>query len=168
MAIAVSRQPVGLDIEEIRPAVAVAEVASTFFSTGEQAALAACPERLRIQAFYRCWVSKEAYVKACGLGLSLPLDQFDVAVDPKAPAGLLRPPTAVPGGEAWSLHAVDALPGYAMALAATTPLRTIQILGRQDDAEIGARWDGLPMRRPATRGAEMLGRTHILPIGVQP
>lgn len=166
-AVAVARAPVGLDLEQVRGGIRVDEVAASFFSVTEQRSLAAVPPPRGLAAFYRCWVSKEAYVKACGLGLSLPLDQFDVAVDPDGPAALLRPPE-VPGGDGFSLHAVDAIPGYAMALAARTPPRRLTIFRGQDDAENGAANEGVPTAMLAARGAEMLGRTHISPIGVQP
>ncbi len=38
----------------------------------------------RTAAFYRCWVRKEAYAKAIGLGLRLPFDGFEVGVGPSS------------------------------------------------------------------------------------
>lgn len=86
--IAVARDcQVGVDLEVIDPQLDIAGLASRFFSDLEQQALLACPEPLQRAAFYRIWNTKEAYLKALGVGMSLPLGSFSVAADPEsAPA----------------------------------------------------------------------------------
>ena len=64
---------VGVDVERIRPDVTYEQLARRFFSPREVAALLALPENLRRKAFFTCWTCKEAYVKARGEGLSIPL-----------------------------------------------------------------------------------------------
>lgn len=76
---------VGVDLEVPRPGDDDEPVARSFFCAAESAALAACPERGRHAAFLRCWTRKEAYVKALGDGLQMPLDAFEVSLD-SAPA----------------------------------------------------------------------------------
>ncbi len=67
---------VGIDIECARASLDVADLASSVFSPGELVfLLAQQPSRLA-ETFYRFWTLKEAYIKARGMGLSLPLDQF--------------------------------------------------------------------------------------------
>jgi len=73
----------GVDIEH-RRAVEHADLAQRFFAPDEVAALAALPAERQADGFFACWSRKEAYSKAKGLGLSLPLDSFAVSVDTEA------------------------------------------------------------------------------------
>ena len=75
------QRDVGVDIEQIRRDVEVEAIARRFFSAYEQAQLAAMPAEKKVDAFFRCWTRKEAYIKATGDGLSLPLSQFDVSLE---------------------------------------------------------------------------------------
>jgi 4'-phosphopantetheinyl transferase len=110
---------VGIDVECVRSNLEVEQIAGRFFSRQEIATLHALPAALRRYAFFLCWTRKEAYIKARGEGLSLPLDQFDVSLVPGEPAALLR--TRPDSDEAlrWSLKDLTPVPpGYAAALAA--------------------------------------------------
>src|SRR5262245_39260742 len=67
---------VGVDVEWIRHDLDVEAIAERYFSARENAALATLAADARRDAFYACWTRKEAYIKAVGDGLALPLDQF--------------------------------------------------------------------------------------------
>ena len=108
---------VGIDLERIRFDVAVAEIAERFFSRREVAMLRALPTEVQRQAFFRCWTRKEAYIKARGEGLSLPLDQFDVSLAPGEPAAVLGTQRDPSEASRWSLQELTPAPGYVAALA---------------------------------------------------
>lgn len=108
---------IGVDIEYLRPDLADQDVAEQFFSPREVQALRALPSAVQQQAFFNCWTRKEAYIKARGKGLSLALDQFDVAVHPDQPAALLAVEGDAHAAQRWSLHDLQPGAGYAGALA---------------------------------------------------
>lgn len=69
---------VGVDVERIRKNLDPLALGIRFFSPQESEWLQAQPPDQRFDAFFACWTAKEAYVKACGAGLSAPLDGFGV------------------------------------------------------------------------------------------
>ncbi len=107
----------GVDVERIRPAVAQETIAEHFFSPREVAALRALPLPLQATAFFACWSRKEAYIKAKGDGLALPLDQFDVSLAPGEPAALLRTAWDPQEAARWALQDLAPAPDYRAAVA---------------------------------------------------
>jgi 4'-phosphopantetheinyl transferase len=107
---------IGVDVERVRFDFDLDSITERFFSVAEQQTFMAIPASDKPKAFFNCWTRKEAFLKAKGGGLSLPLDQFDVSLLPGQPARLLatRPDT----GEAhrWSLMAPDVGAEYAVAI----------------------------------------------------
>lgn len=113
-AVSLGRE-VGVDVEHLHPMDDAEQIAERFFSAAENAAFRALPAEAREEAFFLCWTRKEAYIKAIGEGLSLPLHEFDVSLAPGEPARLLG---AVDRAQAarWTLCGLDPGPGYAGAL----------------------------------------------------
>ena len=104
---ALSTSEVGVDLEVIRPIPETDALVERHFSMSERGAFASIAPDLKLRAFYNCWTRKEAYVKACGDGLLIPLDQFDVSLDPSSPARLLSA-RGVSGDQLeWALHSFD-------------------------------------------------------------
>jgi 4'-phosphopantetheinyl transferase len=107
---------IGVDVEQIRRDFDVESIAHRFFSASEQKYLAGLPESEKVEAFFRCWTRKEAYIKATGEGLSLPLSQFDVSLAALETNALLatRPDSAE--AEQWMIREVSGGAGYSAAL----------------------------------------------------
>lgn len=114
----------GIDIERNREDFPCMQLAQRFFSSAENRALAHLPASRHADGFFQAWVSKEACVKAWGMGLSLPLDSFDVEADPtRAPALLARRANVAP---LW-LRDIEGPTGHALALASDRPLERIDV-----------------------------------------
>jgi 4'-phosphopantetheinyl transferase len=90
---------------------------SSMFAEHERARLRQLSGRALDLAGYRCWTRKEAFVKARGEGLSLPLPLFEVSVEADEPARLLRIAPEIDDGLQWTLTDIDAPPGYVAVLA---------------------------------------------------
>ncbi len=114
-AIALGRD-VGVDVERLRSLPDLARIARRFFSAWEADTLLQLPAAERERAFFTCWTRKEAYVKALGGGLAVPLDAFDVAFAPDEPPRLLRSTVDARGPACWSLVDLVPEPGFAAAV----------------------------------------------------
>lgn len=112
-----SGRRIGVDVELIRPQIDAEGIAERFFSAHEVAALRSTPEELRTRAFFDGWTRKEAFIKATGSGLTVPLDGFDVSLSPGAPARLLAVAGDPREASGWRLASIDAGSPYAAALA---------------------------------------------------
>jgi 4'-phosphopantetheinyl transferase len=73
---------VGIDVEEIEPRKADFRTAEELFAPAEVRALMAMPPAERVAGFFRYWTLKEAYIKAVGSGLAMPLQSFSFTLVP--------------------------------------------------------------------------------------
>lgn len=76
-----SHFPVGIDLEffSARP---YRGIGKTLFSNQENLKLEHVNQALEPLAFFHVWAQKEAFIKACGLGLAYPTKQFEVSLLP--------------------------------------------------------------------------------------
>lgn len=105
------KRELGIDAEKIRPDFGGEEIARRYFSEAEQQELRELPPDLQATAFFLCWTRKEAYIKAHGDGLQIPLASFDVSLTP-GKLETLRSSDK----QRWSLHSFTPAPGYAAAI----------------------------------------------------
>jgi 4'-phosphopantetheinyl transferase len=112
LAFSVGRD-LGVDIEFVRSSFAIEEIADRYFSAREVAELKALPPTMRAEGFFLCWTRKEAYIKARGEGLQIPLDSFHVSLTPGMPERLQSLDSF-----RWNLRSLSPDPRYVGALAA--------------------------------------------------
>lgn len=105
---------VGVDVEAIDATVDGAAIARRHFAAEEAAALDACAAEERSSRFFEFWTLKEAILKACGVGLGLPLDAVCVRKNGRA-FSLVRQPSMQ---REWSHAVVDVGSSYKLAVAA--------------------------------------------------
>ena len=108
---------IGVDLERVRSDFEYEEIAKRFFSLNEVSILRKIPIEKKLEAFYNCWTRKEAYIKAQGKGLSLPLDSFEVSFAPGEPPILLITRDEPQERSLWTLLDLKPGPGYVGALA---------------------------------------------------
>lgn len=109
--------PIGIDVEQIHFLPDMEMIAKEFFSVNECDELMRLPHRQREHAFFLCWTRKEAYIKAVGDGLHIPLNSFSVTLHPDHPAEVVGLPDDREAATAWKLHGLKVGPAYAGALA---------------------------------------------------
>lgn len=108
---------IGVDVEHIRQGISSHVIAQQYFSKSEVAELQSLPLEQRVNGFFTCWTRKEAYIKAQGLGLALPLESFDVSLTPGQPAILRATRPDEKEATRWTLRSLDVDPNYAGAVA---------------------------------------------------
>ena len=106
---------IGIDIENLERKSHLLELAKRYFAEGEFINLISLPKDLMIEGFYNCWTRKEAFIKAIGDGLSLPLNTFEVTLTPDEETRFLK--IAGENVEEWSLINIEPHSEYVGAIA---------------------------------------------------
>ena len=71
-----TRREIGVDVENVCAREASVRIAEHYFAPPEVSTLNAAPVHEQQFRFFEYWTFKESYIKARGMGLSLPLDKF--------------------------------------------------------------------------------------------
>jgi len=112
LAVAANRE-VGVDIERLAPGKPLRDMARMVFSPHEQDALSRLSSPHLEIAFYRSWVRKEACLKACGRGFSLPSNSFEVSPPDEKTTVMM----VYCNQQYWQVLDLDMPPRYCAALA---------------------------------------------------
>jgi len=119
---------VGVDVEKVEPLADLEYLASQYFCKAENAELSSIDTKSAAQeAFFRCWTRKEAYIKAVGTGLYLPLDQFQVTLLGNDPPRFVHIAQSASVADEWTLQHLHPAPGYVGALAYHACARTVVV-----------------------------------------
>jgi 4'-phosphopantetheinyl transferase len=109
---------VGIDVERIGRWAGTGALAKRHFSSSENLLLASLPSPGAQALFFSLWTLKEAYVKARGLGLAIPLDVVSFQVVPGVPPVVSFGPGHDEDARAWQFALLEPRPGYRLAVAA--------------------------------------------------
>src|SRR5262245_46825677 len=112
------RRALGVDVENFRAREAPIDIADRFFAPREVAALAATPTQQQQYRFFEYWTFKEAYIKARGMGLSLPLDKFSFHYPDDHAVELAIHPELADESARWQLWQFRPRPEYLIAVCA--------------------------------------------------
>lgn len=113
--------PLGLDIEQINPAVNISDITGRFFTQEECAFIMSLPTTEQTTVFYKLWTCKEALIKGIGTGLTLALDSFTVSFDKDQP--VIRSNESE--YDNWSLRCLKPASGYAASIAVHRKIQNI-------------------------------------------
>jgi 4'-phosphopantetheinyl transferase len=80
-AVSVAHPAVGVDAEFLERAGETVSIADHYFSVSEARALRSLAVEKQRHRFFSYWTLKESYIKARGMGLALPLEQFSFLLD---------------------------------------------------------------------------------------
>ncbi len=134
-AVVAGERELGVDIEFKSRNLDYTKLADRFFSKNEVTALKRLSRQQLRDGFYNCWTCKEAFVKAKGNGLSLPLADFDVTFLPDRPAKVNKVEWHPDEAGQWSLTRLGLGSDYAGALAIKGKNRKLKYWRMDDSAD---------------------------------
>ena len=116
---------VGVDVEYLdRRRPADLEIAQRYFAPAEVDALEGLPAAERLAAFFDFWTLKEAYIKARGMGLALPLRHFAFRLASASNPAIAFDPAIVDDPAGWHFELARPTPTHRLALAVRRPAGT--------------------------------------------
>jgi 4'-phosphopantetheinyl transferase len=118
----------GVDVENMNRKASHQELAKHFFAPAEYEYLRNLPASLQREAFFRIWTLKEAYIKAEGKGLSIPLDSFSFRFSNQNPPQVVLESNSESNPGAWSFFELQPGPDYRVSVGVKNPdLRAFQV-----------------------------------------
>jgi 4'-phosphopantetheinyl transferase len=116
IVLAVTRSvDIGVDVENVEAREVSVDLAERFFAPEETAVLMAAPECEQQYRFFEYWTLKEAYIKARGMGLSLPLDKFSFHYPTNQTVKLATAAELDDDAERWDFWQLRPMPKYLIA-----------------------------------------------------
>ncbi len=110
-------QPLGVDLERVRPMQDMLGLAKRYFADSETEKLTRLSSAEQPAAFFRCWTRKEAYLKAIGKGLTFPLRNVEVEFLDDRPCRIYDVNGDRGEADAWTLMHLSPAEEFPAALA---------------------------------------------------
>lgn len=130
------RRALGVDTENVTRRESLVHLADRFFAEHEAAALKSLALAQQHVRFFEYWTLKESYIKARGMGLSIPLDRFSFDVSQPSNIALSVDPQLGDDAARWAFWQWSLDDAYVLALCAE----------RNPEAISAVRlWRGLPL-----------------------
>lgn len=108
---------VGVDVEDSERGGRLLDVAHRYFAPAEIEELFRLPEPERLARFFDYWTLKEAYIKARGMGLALPLSRFAFGLGRPGPIRIRLEPDVGDDADAWQFERLHWPPRHEAAVA---------------------------------------------------
>jgi 4'-phosphopantetheinyl transferase len=108
-----SEGAIGIDVEAVHPIPDMDGIADAYFTPEEASTIGHASGDRKVEAFFNCWTSKEAFTKALGTGLRTPLESFVISGAMSSASGV------IPGrirGQTWTLFRLAPWAGYTAAV----------------------------------------------------
>lgn len=130
-AVTIGRE-VGVDVEHVGRRL-TQDVAARFFAPAEVARLQSLPQDQQKLVFFDYWTMKEAYIKARGFGLALPLGDFAFHFSPETAPSITFEPAMPDDPATWQFLQDWPTPAHRLGLAirrtgADLPVRLRQVV----------------------------------------
>jgi 4'-phosphopantetheinyl transferase len=126
LAFAVNRD-LGVDVEQVRPEVNIDNLAASCFSPVERAAIFRNPDAARLR-FFEYWAAKEAWMKADGRGMSLPLCDYTLTPVSSVSGESFTVTAHESGPLEWTVRLLNLRAGYTSAVASAPAVRDVRIM----------------------------------------
>lgn len=124
-AVTIGRE-VGVDVEHIGRHL-THDIAGRFFAPDEVADLRGLPLQDQERVFFDYWTLKEAYIKARGFGLALPLGEFAFKLNPPDPPAITFLPSLDDDPSTWQFMQDWPTPQHRLGLAVRRTGRDLSI-----------------------------------------
>jgi 4'-phosphopantetheinyl transferase len=108
----------GVDVENVRAREVSIDIADRYFAPAEVAVLNARPRHEQQYRFFEYWTFKESYIKARGMGLSLPLDKFSFHYADDGAVGISIDRELADEPSRWQFWQLRPSPEYLVAVCA--------------------------------------------------
>jgi len=112
-----SNRKIGVDVEYLPRLGKILDIANRFFSPAEVRQLLALPPEKQKNRFFDLWTLKEAYIKACGMGLSIPLNHFRYSFSRRGKISISFDPARQDQPESWQFWQIHPNDTHKISLA---------------------------------------------------